>query len=81
MRDQKNTSTVNDHRGTNDKPNIRKFRVNMPKKLGLPPGKVYYFTETTNGYSCNFGKGKYLGFPKDIIELNPNLYTEIGGTK
>ncbi len=53
----------------------KKYLVNMPKKLGLPPGKKYYFTETTNGYSLNFGHGLYIGMPKQLIEDNPHLYT------
>ncbi len=53
----------------------KKFLVNMPKKLGLPSGKKYYFIETENGYSLNFGRGLWIGMPKILIENNPQLYT------
>ena len=51
------------------------FLVNMPKKLGLPSGKKYYFIETEKGYSLNFGRGLWIGMPKVLIENNPHLYT------
>ena len=54
---------------------IKKFLVNMPKKLGLAPGKKYYFIETQNGYSLNFGRGLWIGMPKVLIENSPQLYT------
>ncbi len=58
----------------------KKFRVNMPKKLGLISGKKYYFSETKNGYSLNLGHGLWIGMPKILIENNPQLYTlEKGG--
>jgi len=53
----------------------KKFLVNMPKKLGLPSGKRYYFIETKNGYRLNFGRGLWIGMPKILIENNPQLYT------
>ena len=60
----------------------KKFLVNMPKKLGLPSGKKYYFIETENGYSLNFGRGLWIGMPKILIENNPQLYTlQKGGEK
>jgi hypothetical protein len=55
----------------------KKFLVNMPKKLGLVSGKKYYFVETKNGYSLNFGRGLWIGMPKVLIENNPQLYTLI----
>ncbi len=57
----------------------KKYHVNMPKKLGLPSGKKYYFIETENGYSLNFGKGRWIGMPKVLIENTPQLYTLEGG--
>ena len=53
----------------------KKFLVNMPKKLGLVSGKKYYFIETENGYSLNFGRGLWIGMPKALIENSPQLYT------
>ena len=53
----------------------KKYLVNMPKKLGLSSGKKYYFIETQNGYSLNFGRGLWIGMPKVLIENNPHLYT------
>jgi len=53
----------------------KNFIVNMPKKLGLPSGKKYYFIETENGYILNFGRGLWIGMPKILIESNPQLYT------
>ncbi len=55
----------------------KKYLINMPKKLGLPSGKHYYFIETKNGYSLNFADGLYIGMPKVLVENTPNLYTLI----
>ena len=69
-------STGIDHKGK------KKFLVNMPKKLGLPSGKKYYFIETENGYSLNCGRGLWIGMPKVLIENNPQLYAlQKGGEK
>ncbi len=57
----------------------KKFLVNMPKKLGLPSGKKYYFIETENGYILNFGRGLWIGMPKALVENSPQLYTLEGG--
>jgi len=56
---------------------MKKYRVNMPKKLGLPSGRKYYFQETKNGYSLNYANGLYIGMPKILIENSPQLYTLI----
>jgi len=53
----------------------KKYRVNMPKKLGLPSGRKYYFHETKNGYSLNYASGLYIGMPKSLVEDSPQLYT------
>lgn len=55
----------------------KKFEVNMPKKLGLSPGKKYIFTETENGYSLRINTSEWIGMPKSVIESNPQLYTLI----
>ncbi len=57
----------------------KKYLVNMPRKIGLPSGKKYYFTETKNGYSLNFGHGLYIGMPRELVENNPHLYTLVQG--
>ncbi len=53
----------------------KKFRVNMPKKLGLISGKKYYFSETEKGYILILGRGLWIGMPKMLIENNPQLYS------
>ncbi len=50
-----------------------RYRVNMPKKLGLLSGEKYIFTETDNGYTCRIIQLEWIGMPKSIIENNPKL--------
>ncbi len=53
----------------------KKYLLNMPKKLGLPSGKKYYFNETAKGYRLSLGHGLWIGMPKMLVENNPHLYT------
>lgn len=57
----------------------RRYQVIHPHLLGLKGKyrKVFIFHETTGGYKLNVHKKDYVGFPKQIIENNPELYERI----
>ena len=62
----------------------RRFQLNMPKKIGVPPAAngPNIILETDNGYTMQVynqeeKKIDWIGFPKWVIEKNPQLYTEV----
>ena len=62
----------------------RRFQLNMPKKFGLTSlrhGKRI-FLESENGYvmqvyNHDTDKLDWIGFPKWVVENNPQLYIEV----
>jgi len=62
----------------------RRFQLNMPKKFGISPAAngPNIFLESELGYVMQVynqeeKKIDWIGFPKWVIERNPQLYVEV----
>lgn len=53
---------------------MKKYKLIRPT-LGVPSGAI--FEETSRGYKHSMHNNSYIGFPKELIESNPNWFEEI----
>jgi len=54
------------------------YKIRYPAMFGLKPNKDYFFKEKEKGYSCQLTSKMYIGFPKFLIEKNPEIFERVG---
>ena len=56
----------------------KKYQILHPNLMGLKDRKApYIFLERPRGYFMFIGGKSYIGFPKFIIENNPELFKQL----
>lgn len=53
---------------------MKRFKFKNPESLGFDKKMKLRVIETKNGYTMWVSGNSYIGFPKQIVEYNPDIF-------